>query len=229
MIDDEQIGLGADQIGDATPNDLMIVEEEHLDLIAALIAALTSLIFRLIAGVIQGRAAVVVSCHRRSGVSSARRSSLRGSRQWDARAMRVAMYSTKPYESTAFRSANARSGHEIIELEVRLRLPTVPLAQGAQAVCVFVNDILDEATMDALAAIGVQHIALRCAGFNNVDLDSAARLGIDVVRVPAYSPNAVAEHTIALILSLNRHIHKAYNRVRDGNFALDGLVGGDAR
>ena len=141
--------------------------------------------------------------------------------------MRVAMYSTKPYESVAFARANALSGHEIVELEDRLRLPTVPLAEGAQAVCVFVNDVLDDAALTALAAVGVRHVALRCAGFNNVDLVAAARLGLDVVRVPAYSPNAVAEHTIALILALNRRIHKAYNRVRDGNFALDGLVGFD--
>ena len=141
--------------------------------------------------------------------------------------MRVAMYSTKPYESVAFRRANELSGHEIVELEDRLRLPTVPLAEGAQAVCVFVNDVLDDAALSALAAVGVRHVALRCAGFNNVDLVAAARLGLDVVRVPAYSPNAVAEHTIALILALNRRIHRAYNRVRDGNFALDGLVGFD--
>jgi D-lactate dehydrogenase len=141
--------------------------------------------------------------------------------------MRVAMYSTKSYESAAFRRANERFGHEIIELEDRLRLATVPLADGAQAVCVFVNDVLDEAALTALAAAGVRHVALRCAGFNNVDRAAAARLGLDVVRVPAYSPNAVAEHTIALILALNRRIHKAYNRVRDGNFALDGLVGFD--
>ena len=137
------------------------------------------------------------------------------------------MYSTKPYESVAFRRANEVAGHEIVELEDRLRLPTVPLAAGAQAVCVFVNDVLDDAALTALAAVGVRHVALRCAGFNNVDLVAAARLGLDVVRVPAYSPNAVAEHTIALILALNRRIHKAYNRVRDGNFALDGLVGFD--
>jgi len=137
------------------------------------------------------------------------------------------MYSTKPYESAAFRRANEDFGHEIVELEERLRLATVPLADGAQAVCVFVNDVLDEPVLTALAASGVRHVALRCAGFNNVDLAAAARLGLDVVRVPAYSPNAVAEHTIALILALNRSIHKAYNRVRDGNFALDGLVGFD--
>jgi D-lactate dehydrogenase len=146
--------------------------------------------------------------------------------------MRLAMFSTKPYESSAFRRANERPGqehpaHELVELEDRLRLATVPLAEGAQAVCVFVNDVVDEPVLAALAGVGVRHVALRCAGFNNVDLHAAARLGIDVVRVPAYSPNAVAEHTIALILSLNRRIHKAYNRVRDGNFALDGLVGFD--
>jgi D-lactate dehydrogenase len=141
--------------------------------------------------------------------------------------MRVAMFSTKPYDSASFRRANDRERHEIVELEDRLRSATVPLASGAQAVCVFVNDVLDDATLTALAGVGVRHIALRCAGFNHVDLEAAARLGLDVVRVPAYSPNAVAEHTIALILALNRHIHKAYNRVRDGNFALDGLVGFD--
>ena len=141
--------------------------------------------------------------------------------------MRIAMYSTKRYESEAFRRANEQAAHEIVELEDRLRAATVPLAIGAEAVCVFVNDVLDDATLTALADIGVQHVALRCAGFNNVDLESASRLGISVVRVPAYSPNAVAEHTIALILALNRRIHKAYNRVRDLNFALDGLVGFD--
>ena len=141
--------------------------------------------------------------------------------------MRIAMYSTKRYESDAFRRANGQVEHEIVELEDRLRPATVPLATGAEAVCVFVNDVLDEATLAELAEIGVRHVALRCAGFNNVDLEAAARLGLNVVRVPAYSPNAVAEHTIALILALNRKIHKAYNRVRDGNFALDGLVGFD--
>jgi D-lactate dehydrogenase len=137
------------------------------------------------------------------------------------------MYSTKPYESASFRRANAACGHDILELEDRLRPATAPLASGAQAVCVFVNDVADDATLTALAGVGGRHVALRCAGFNHVDLDAAARLGLDVVRVPAYSPNAVAEHTIALILALNRRIHKAYNRVRDGNFALDGLVGFD--
>jgi D-lactate dehydrogenase len=141
--------------------------------------------------------------------------------------MRIAMYSTKRYESAAFRRANERAAHEIIELEDGLRLATVPLARGADAVCVFVNDVLDAAALTSLVELGVRHVALRCAGFNNVDLGAAARLGVNVVRVPAYSPNAVAEHTIALVLALNRKIHKAYNRVRDGNFSLDGLVGFD--
>jgi D-lactate dehydrogenase len=103
------------------------------------------------------------------------------------------------------------------------------VAAGSEAVCAFVNDDLGAATLQALADIGVRHVALRSAGFNHVDLATAAQLGIDVVRVPAYSPNAVAEHTIALILAINRHIPRANNRVRDGNFSLDGLVGFDLK
>lgn len=137
------------------------------------------------------------------------------------------MFSTKPYDSAAFGRANADGRHEIVELQPRLDHSTVALADGADAVCIFVNDVADADVLDALAGLGVRHVALRCAGFNNVDLAAAARLGLDVVRVPAYSPNAVAEHTIALILALNRHIHKAYNRVRELNFSLDGLVGFD--
>ena len=109
----------------------------------------------------------------------------------------------------------------------RLGPHTARLAAGAEAVCIFVNDRADEETLHLLAELCVGHVALRCAGFNNVDLVAAERLGIDVVRVPAYSPNAVAEHTIALILALDRHIPRAYNRVRDGSFSLDGLVGFD--
>jgi D-lactate dehydrogenase len=137
------------------------------------------------------------------------------------------MFSTKPYDSAAFRGANEEQRHEIAELRPRLDRATAVLAEGAEAVCIFVNDRADAEVLQALAALGVRHVALRCAGFNNVDLTAAARLGIDVVRVPGYSPNAVAEHTIALILALDRRIHKAYNRVRDLNFALDGLVGFD--
>jgi D-lactate dehydrogenase len=104
---------------------------------------------------------------------------------------------------------------------------TVSLAAGFEAVCVFVNDQMNAAVIATLESLGVRLIALRCAGYNNVDLSAAKKHGITVVRVPAYSPYAVAEHTIALMLALNRKLHRAYNRVREGNFALDGLVGFD--
>lgn len=141
--------------------------------------------------------------------------------------MRVAMFSSKPYDETSFASANNGGRHTFDAFDSRLTLRTVSLADGADAVCVFVNDVADRQVLEQLHALGVRHVVLRCAGFNNVDLDAATELGISVARVPAYSPNAVAEHTIALILALNRRIHKAYNRVREGNFALDGLVGFD--
>lgn len=141
--------------------------------------------------------------------------------------MRVAMFSSKPYDETSFASANNAGRHTFDAFDSRLTLRTVSLADGADAVCVFVNDVADRQVLEQLHALGVRHVVLRCAGFNNVDLDAASELGISVARVPAYSPNAVAEHTIALILALNRRIHKAYNRVREGNFALDGLVGFD--
>jgi D-lactate dehydrogenase len=137
------------------------------------------------------------------------------------------MFSTKAYDEESFGAADPTSRHDILHLEERLRPASAPLAHGCEAVCVFVNDVVDATVLEVLAAHGVRHVALRCAGFNNVDLDAADRHGIDVVRVPAYSPNAVAEHTIALVLGINRKLHKAYNRVRDGNFALDGLVGFD--
>lgn len=135
------------------------------------------------------------------------------------------LFSAKPYDRAGFDRVD--SPIERTYLEPRLALDTVGLADGAPAVCVFVNDDVSAPVIEALAAVGVRCVALRCAGFNNVDLDAAAAHGITVVRVPAYSPNAVAEHTIALILALNRRIHRAYNRVRDGNFSLDGLVGFD--
>jgi D-lactate dehydrogenase len=137
------------------------------------------------------------------------------------------MYSTKAYDHASFAEANVAFGHEIDDLKDRLTSRTAAFAAGADAVCIFVNDHGNERVLQVLADLGVRHLALRCAGFNNVDLPAAAALGIDVVRVPAYSPNAVAEHTIALVLALNRKIHRAYNRVRDGNFSLDGLVGFD--
>lgn len=143
----------------------------------------------------------------------------------EQRELRV--FSAKPYERRAFDAAVAGTGVALVYLEPRLDIQTVELAAGSAAVCVFVNDDLSAPVVAALAAGGTRCIALRCAGFNNVDLVAASDHGITVVRVPAYSPNAVAEHTLALILSLNRRIHRAYNRVRDGNFSLDGLVGFD--
>lgn len=139
----------------------------------------------------------------------------------------IALFSAKQYDRDAFDAANADFGHAITYLENRLERGTAGLAAGASTVCVFVNDDVSAPVIEALAAGGTRCIALRCAGFNNVDLEAAERHGIMVVRVPGYSPNAVAEHTLALILSLNRRIHRAYNRVRDGNFSLDGLVGFD--
>lgn len=136
------------------------------------------------------------------------------------------MFSAKPYDRRGFDAAN--EGVVTIEyIDARLDAQTAPLAAGADAVCAFVNDDVSAPVIEQLAELGVSTIALRCAGFNNVDLDAAAAAGITVVRVPSYSPNAVAEHTIALMLTLNRQIHRAHNRVRDGNFALDGLVGFD--
>ena len=137
------------------------------------------------------------------------------------------MFSAKPYESAAFDAAAAAAGLELPYLEPRLDATTVELAAGAAAISAFVNDDLSAPVIAALAAGGTRCVALRCAGYNNVDLAAARQYGVTVVRVPAYSPNAVAEHTLALILALNRRIHRAYNRVRDGNFALDGLVGFD--
>jgi D-lactate dehydrogenase len=137
------------------------------------------------------------------------------------------VFSTKPYDRRAFDAANVDGDHDLVYLDARLDPQTVDLAAGSSAVCVFVNDDVSAPVVAALAAGGTRCIALRCAGFNNVDLAAARAHDIVVVRVPAYSPNAVAEHTLALILALNRRIHRAYNRVRDGNFSLDGLVGFD--
>ncbi len=139
----------------------------------------------------------------------------------------VRMFSAKPYDEAAFHAANVVHGHDLEFLPTRLEARTVGLAAGAPVVCAFVNDELDATVVRVLAAGGTRGVVLRCAGFNNVDLDTAAELGLRVLRVPAYSPNAVAEHTLALVLALNRSVHRAYNRVRDGNFSLDGLVGFD--
>lgn len=134
-------------------------------------------------------------------------------------------------ESEAARPASKPAGEErpihFRFVEARLKAATVSLAAGCEAVCVFVNDRVDKETLERLAAAGVRLVTLRCAGFNNVDLAAAKRLGLSVARVPAYSPHAVAEHAVALILALNRKLIRAAGRVRDGNFSLEGLVGFD--
>lgn len=143
--------------------------------------------------------------------------------------MKVAVFSTKSYDREFLAAANDVAGarHELRFLEPRLGLDTVALAHGADAICAFVNDSADRHVLASLRAGGTGLLALRCAGFNNVDLVAAQELGIKVARVPAYSPEAVAEHTVALILALTRKVHRAYARVREGNFALDGLLGFD--
>ena len=141
--------------------------------------------------------------------------------------MRVAFFSTKPYDRHFFTKANRGVGHELVFFEPRLTAETCRLAEGFPAVCAFVNDVLDAGVLLFLAKHGTKLIALRSAGFNNVDLRAAEQLELTVTRVPAYSPEAVAEHTLALILALGRKLHKAYNRVREGNFALEGLLGFD--
>jgi D-lactate dehydrogenase len=139
--------------------------------------------------------------------------------------MRVAVFSAKRYDKLYLDRANADYGHELRFLDARLELDTTGLAAGCDAACVFVNDAVGADVLEALEALGCRVVALRCAGFNNVDVLAARRLGIPVVRVPAYSPHAVAEFTVGLMLSALRHIPRAWSRVRDGNFALDGLVG----
>ena len=141
--------------------------------------------------------------------------------------MRVAVFDTHPYDRQSFAQANVAFGHELVFFESRLSLETVSLAAGFEAVCAFVNDTLDRPVLEALVANGTKLVALRCAGFNHVDIPAAEELGLEVVRVPAYSPYAVAEHAAALLMCLNRKLHRAYARVREGNFALAGLVGFD--
>jgi D-lactate dehydrogenase len=141
--------------------------------------------------------------------------------------MRIAVFSTKPYDRQFLDAANGRHGHELTYLEARLAQETAVLGAGHPTVCAFVNDTVDAGVLEILAEGGTRHMALRSAGFNNVDLEAARRLGIAVTRVPAYSPHAVAEHTVAMILALDRQVHRAYARVREGNFALEGLIGFD--
>ena len=141
--------------------------------------------------------------------------------------MRVAVFSQKPYWTKFLKAANESAGHELTFYEPALNRQTAALAAGHGAVCVFVHDQVDATVLEALKEGGTELVALRCAGFNNVDLAAAARTDVKVVRVPAYSPHAVAEHAVSLITSLNRKIHRAYARVREGNMALDGLLGVD--
>lgn len=141
--------------------------------------------------------------------------------------MHVKFFSAKPYDIRSFDEAGASRGIAIEYLTERLNRETAILAKNASAVCIFVNDIADRTVIEALAGGGTRLIALRCAGYNNVDLAAAGSAGMKVVRVPAYSPHSIAEHTVAMMLSLNRRIHKSYHRVREGNFELDGLLGFD--
>jgi D-lactate dehydrogenase len=139
----------------------------------------------------------------------------------------VAVFDTKPYDRDYLSRSAGPTELELRFHEFRLGPDSAFAANGAQAVCVFVNDVVNREVLEQLKGLGVRLVALRCAGFNNVDLNAAKDLGFAISRVPSYSPNAVAEHTVALILALNRKIHRAYNRVREFNFSLSGLVGFD--
>ncbi|MDR1468256.1 MAG: 2-hydroxyacid dehydrogenase [Spirochaetaceae bacterium] len=141
-------------------------------------------------------------------------------------AIKIAFFDTKPYDKQSFDKANENFGFAITYLETRLDARSAELAHGADVVCAFVNDRLDAETASILERGKTKLIALRCAGYNNIDL-KAVWQKIHVVRVPAYSPYAVAEHAAALLLTLTRHTHQAYNRVREGNFLLNGLIGRD--
>lgn len=143
--------------------------------------------------------------------------------------MRVAVYSTKPYDEQYLTQANVQSGepHQFTFIDAKISPVTIRLAAGHDAVCCFVNDTIDNAILSLMADYGIKLVALRCAGFNNVDLSAAQQLGITVVRVPQYSPYAIAEHAVGLILDLNRNIHRAHNRVREGDFSINGLLGFD--
>lgn len=141
--------------------------------------------------------------------------------------MKVAFFDTHSFDRRAFERANEAFGHAITFFEPKLGRESARMAQGFDAVCAFVNDRLDRETLALLQDGGVRLVALRSAGFNNVDLPAAKEFNLTVVRVPEYSPYAVAEHVVALIQTLNRKTYRAYNRVREGNFSLNGLVGFD--
>lgn len=139
--------------------------------------------------------------------------------------MKIACFSTKSYDTLSFNRFLPESGHTFSFFEAKLDLHTVSLAEGHEAICTFVNDHIDEPIIKKLKGLGIKLIALRCAGYNQINLKAASDHGIKIVRVPAYSPEAVAEHAFALILTLSRKTHKAYNRVRENNFSLEGLTG----
>jgi D-lactate dehydrogenase len=141
--------------------------------------------------------------------------------------IQTVVFDTKPYDREPLQYASVGLDIDWRFMDCRLSAETATAARGAQAVCTFVNDRLDRPCLEALAQLGVKHVALRCAGFNSIDLAAAKELGFSVTRVPAYSPYAVAEHAVALFLALNRKIPRANNRVHDLNFALNGLVGFD--
>jgi D-lactate dehydrogenase len=139
--------------------------------------------------------------------------------------MKTAVFSTKAYDREYLDKANLENKHELVYFESSLNQKTVRLAENFDSVCVFVNDSITKDVIEELVALNIKLIVLRCAGFNNVDIEAACNNNLQVLRVPAYSPNAVAEHAVALILTLNRKTHKAYNRVREGNFSIDRLTG----
>ena len=139
--------------------------------------------------------------------------------------MKIAIYSTKSYDRKYIELINAKYNFDLEFFDFMLNESTARLAEHCEVVCIFVNDNGSRKVLEKLARLGVKIVALRCAGFNNVDLKAAQELGIQVVRVPAYSPEAVAEHTIGLMMTLNRRIHRAYQRTREANFSLEGLIG----
>ena len=141
--------------------------------------------------------------------------------------MKIAVFSTKPYDEKYLTQANFDNRHNFKFFETSLNEHTVKLAEDYPVVCVFVNDQLDSHVLLTLFSGGTRMVALRCAGFNNVDLSAAEQLGMTVARVPAYSPNSISEYTVGLILTLSRNLHRSFNRTREGNFSLNGLIGFD--
>lgn len=143
--------------------------------------------------------------------------------------MKIAIFSTHSYDEAFFDAANFEYGFTLHFFPVTLTIQTAQLAKGYDAVCVFVHDEVSKSVLKILSEYNIKIVVLRCAGFNNVDIEEAKKFNIVVARVPAYSPYAIAEHSVGMMLALNRKIHRAYNRVREGNFSLDGLMGFDMR